>query len=149
MKTCSDVMTQDVIFAVPGETVDTVAKLMKNNDIGPIPIVQDANSKKLVGIVTDRDLVLKVLAEGRDARNTRIEEIMTKSLVTCRETDNLDVALKTMSANQVRRIPVVNKHNQIVGIIAQADVALLGQSPLKTGEIVEDISKPEIARTGR
>src|SRR5258708_37843014 len=114
MKTCSDVMTQDVIFAVPGETVDTVAKLMKNNDIGPIPIVQDANSKKLVGIVTDRGLVLKVLAEGRDARNTRIEVIRTKSLVICRGTDNLDVASKTMSASRVRRSPQTNRHTRML-----------------------------------
>jgi CBS domain-containing protein len=148
MKTCSAVMTREVIYCLPDETVDRVARLMKDNDIGPIPIVQDVNSKKLVGMVTDRDLVVRVLAEGRDAQHTRVEEVMTGEPIACRESDSLDKALNAMANHQVRRIPVVNNNNQLVGIIAQADIATRGETPFKTAEVVEEISKPDTSSAG-
>src|SRR5260221_7016265 len=116
MKTCREVMTRQVVFGIPEDTVDKIARMMKANDIGPIPIVKDDVTRKLVGIVTDRDLVVNVLAEGRDPHKTRAAEIMTANVVTCRESDSLDKALTAMSAYQVHRIPVVNTSEQIVGI---------------------------------
>ncbi len=142
MKTCGEVMTRDVVTCVPEETVDKVAQMMKDHDIGPIPVVQDAKSKRLVGIVTDRDLVMNVLAEGRDAQKTKVGDVMTRKLVTCREDDSLKAAIRAMEDHQVRRIPVVNGRDEIVGIIAQADIATEDIRPRKAAELVEEISKP-------
>ena len=149
MKTCRDVMTRQVVFGIPEDTVDKIARMMKANDIGPIPIVKDEVTRKLVGIVTDRDLVVNVLAQGRDPYKTRAAEVMTANVVTCQEGDSLDKALNAMSAYQVRRIPVVNSSEQIVGIISQADIATRAETPVKTAEVVQEISKPEAAGAGR
>ena len=141
MKKCSDIMTEDLVYAMPGDTVSEVAQLMKNEDIGPVLIVDSDDSKTLVGIVTDRDLVLKVIAEGLDPQTTRVEEVMSKKLVTCRADDDVDVAIKAMAQFQLRRIPVVDDNMELVGIISQADVATRMNQPEKTGEVVKEISE--------
>jgi CBS domain-containing protein len=105
-----------------------------------VPIVQDDSSKQLVGIVTDRDLALKVVAEEHNSADTRVSDVMTTDVVTCREGDDIETALHAMSTNQLRRIPVVNDGNMLVGIIAQADVATR-LNPEKTGEVVREISE--------
>jgi CBS domain-containing protein len=94
-----------------------------------------------VGIVTDRDLALKVVAEGRDPKTTKVEAVMTRKVVTCRADDELQKALDTMAEHQLRRIPVVDNNNKIVGIIAQADVATRVDRPEKTAEMVKEISQ--------
>ena len=142
MKKCSDVMTKNPSFAVTQDTAKAVAQLMKSEDIGPVPVVDDPSSWKLVGILTDRDLALKVVAEGRDPKTTRVEAVMTHNPITCREGDDLDKALHAMAEHQVRHIPVVNHNHQIVGIISQADVATRQDNAQKTAEVVEEISKP-------
>jgi len=117
------------------------AQLMKSEDVGPIPIVDGRDGKKLTGIVTDRDLALKVVAEARDPKTTQIEEVMSEGLVTCRENDDVRSVLKLMEQNQLRRIPVVDTSDHLVGIIAQADVALrLGETGA-TGRVVKEISE--------
>jgi CBS domain-containing protein len=141
MTKCKDVMTRNPVVSVASDTVEHVAKLMKAEDIGPVPIVQDQNSKKLIGIVTDRDLAMKIVAEGRDPQRTRVEEVMTRDPVTCHEGDDLKEALDAMRKHQVRRIPVIDNNEHIVGIIAQADVAI-HEDAKTTGKVVEDISKP-------
>lgn len=141
MTTCSDVMTRNPVCAQPDDTVASVAQLMKEKDIGPVPIVQDKISKKLLGIVTDRDLAIKVVAEERDPKTTTVKEVMTKDVVTCRDTDNIESTLDAMSEHQLRRILVVDKNNLLVGIIAQADVATRMDEPEKTGEVVKEISQ--------
>jgi CBS domain-containing protein len=144
MRTCGEVMTANLVVVEPNTRVDEVARLMKTENIGPVLVVENKKSNRLVGIVTDRDLVIKVLAEGRDAANTRVEAVMSRDLVTCREHDDLDKATKAMQDYQVRRIPVVDSENQVVGIIAQADIATRTADDTKKGEIVEQISKPDI-----
>jgi len=114
---------------------------MKSKDIGPVPIIENEQTKKLVGIVTDRDLALKIVAEGRDAKSTKAEEVMTRKMVTCRSEEDVQKALDAMSEHQLRRIPVVDNDNRIVGIIAQADVATRVDQPAKTAEVVKDISQ--------
>jgi len=141
MTTCSDVMTRNPACAHPEDSVTTVARLMKEKDIGPVPIVQDKISKKLLGIVTDRDLALKVVAAGRDPNTTTVREVMTTEVVTCREDDRIEKALDAMSRNQLRRILVVDDDEMLVGIIAQADVATRMDEPEKTGEVVKEISE--------
>lgn len=141
MKKCSDIMTRDVVTSTPEATIVDVAQLMKNADIGPILIVDNETSNTLVGIVTDRDIVMKVIADGQDARTTRVGEVMSKKLVTCRTDDDVDVAMKSMAQFQLRRIPVVEDNMRLVGIISQADLATRVDAPKKTGEVVKEISQ--------
>lgn len=141
MSTCSEVMTKNPVSALPTDTVVNVAQLMKERDIGPVPIVEDKVTKKLIGIVTDRDLALKVVAEGRDPNITLVRDVMTTDVVTCHEEDDIDSTLDAMSKHQLRRILVVDKNDQLVGIIAQADVATRMDEPEKTGEVVKEISQ--------
>jgi CBS domain-containing protein len=117
---------------------------MRDQDVGPVPVVDDHEAKRVVGIVTDRDLALKIVAEGRDG-NATLEEVMTRHPSSCRATDNLQTALDAMADNQVRRIPVVDNHDRLVGIISQADVATRIGVSRKTAEIVEQISRPNPA----
>lgn len=141
MKKARDVMTKDLIYASPQDTVSHVAQLMKREDIGPVLIVDNEESKRLVGIVTDRDLALKVVAEGRDPQTTYVEEVMTRKLITCRPDDDVESAMKAMAQYQLRRIPVVEDNNRLVGIISQADVATRVDEPEKTAEVVREISE--------
>lgn len=141
MTKCSDVMTRNPVCAQPEDTVANVARLMKENDIGPVPIVDSQNSKKLMGIVTDRDLAIKVVAAGRDPQTTPVREVMTTGVITCRDHDDIEVALDAMATQQLRRIPVVDDGNMLLGIIAQADIATRMDRPEKTGEVVKEISE--------
>jgi CBS domain-containing protein len=141
MKKCNEVMTKNPVCCLPNDMVAKVAQLMKSKDIGPVPIIENEQTKKLVGIVTDRDLALKIVAEGRDAKSTKAEEVMTRKVVTCSGEDDVQKALDAMSEHQLRRIPVVGNDNRIVGIIAQADVATRVDQPAKTAEVVKDISQ--------
>jgi len=141
MQKCRDIMTRDVVTATAESTIVDVARLMKNADIGPILIVDNEASNTLVGIVTDRDIVMKVIADGQDANTTRVGEVMSKKLVTCRADDDVDVAMKSMAQFQLRRIPVVEDNMRLVGIISQADLATRVDAPEKTGEVVKEISQ--------
>jgi len=139
---CRDVMTKDPICCLPSDPVDKVAQLMKTEDIGPVPVVESQPIKKLVGIVTDRDIAIKVVAEGRNPQRTRIEEVMSRDPVICRPEDDLQQALQAMAQHQVRRIPVVTTDGRVVGIIAQADIATRLAEPQQTAAVVEEISQP-------
>jgi len=141
MKKCNEVMTKRPVCCLPNDMVAKVAQLMKSKDIGPVPIIESEQTKKLVGIVTDRDLALKIVAEGRDAKSTKAEEVMTRKVVTCRPEDDLQKALDAMSEHQLRRIPVVGDDNKLIGIIAQADVATRVNQPQKTADMVKAISQ--------
>jgi CBS domain-containing protein len=114
---------------------------MKSKDIGGVPIIENEGTKKLIGIVTDRDLALKIVAGGRDPKSMKAEEVMTRKVVTCRAEDDLQKALDAMSEHKLRRIPVVDNKNGIVGIIAQADVATRVDQPEKTAAVVRGISQ--------
>jgi CBS domain-containing protein len=139
---CSEVMTRDPVCCVPADGVAMAARFMEEFDVGSIPVVESGLTMKLIGIVTDRDLALKVVAEKRDTATTKVEDVMTRGLATCRPEDDLQKALDLMAEQQLRRVPVVNDGGRIVGIIAQADVATRTSAPEKTGIVVEEISKP-------
>ena len=141
MKKCSEVMTKNPVCCLPNDMVVDVAELMKGGNIGSIPVIETEKTKKLIGIVTDRDLALKVVAKGLDAKSTKVETVMTRKLVTCFADDDLQKALDAMAEHQLRRIPVVDADNKIVGIIAQADVATRTDQPEKTAEMVKEISQ--------
>ncbi|HSL43975.1 MAG TPA: CBS domain-containing protein [Anaerolineales bacterium] len=141
MKKCSDVMTRNVVTCTPENSIVEAAQLMKTEDIGPVLIVDNDDSRTLVGILTDRDIVIKVIAEGQEAKTTRVGDVMSKKLVTCRTEDDVDVAMQAMAQYQLRRIPVVEENMRLAGIISQADVATRVDAPEKTGEVVKEISQ--------
>lgn len=141
MKKCSDVMTRDVVTCTSENTVVDVARLMKTEDIGPVLVVDNETNNTLVGILTDRDIVVKVIADGQDVNTTRVGDVMSKKLVTCSANDDVDVAMKAMAQFQLRRIPVVEDNMRLVGIISQADVATRVDAPEKTAEVVKEISQ--------
>lgn len=143
MKKCNEVMTKNPVCCLPNDTVVKAAELMKDKDVGSIPVVENEQTKKLVGIVTDRDLALRIVADGLDARTTKVETIMTRTVVTCHAEDDLQKALDSMAEKQLRRIPVVDNDNNILGIIAQADVATRVDQPEKTAEMVKEISQAD------
>lgn len=141
MHTCETVMTKNPTCCQPSDSVTKVAQWMKRENIGSIPVIENDETRKLVGIVTDRDLALKIVGQGSDPKSVKVEEVMTYKLVTCRPEDDIQRALDKMSEHQLRRIPIVNEDNKILGIISQADVATRVNQPEKTAEIVKDISQ--------
>jgi len=141
MKKCNEVMTKNPVCCLPDDMVVKAAGLMKSGNIGSVPVIENEQTKKLVGIVTDRDLALKIVAEGRDAKSTKVADVMTGKVVTCRAEDDLQKALDAMAKHQLRRIPVVDNDDKVLGIIAQADVATRVDQPEKTGEMVKEISQ--------
>ena len=136
-KTISDVMTQNPSTIESNQTIVDAAKLMKTEDVGLVPIVE---GQKLIGTITDRDIAIKVVAEGKDPQSIKVQEIASTNLVTVDPHQDLDEALRLMARHQVRRLPVVEEDGKIVGVVAQADVAEHA-SDQQTGELVEEISK--------
>jgi CBS domain-containing protein len=139
-------MTTDPAACEPGDSIVKVAGLMKQEDVGSVPVVDSAESRRLVGIVTDRDIVVKVIAAGRAAESATVAEAMTPNPASCRETDDVDQALKLMKERQVRRMPIVDAEGRLAGIISQADVATRVNKDSKTGELVEAISESGTSR---
>jgi CBS domain-containing protein len=138
-----DVMTPDPACCTPESTAAEAAILMRDNDCGSIPVVQDRSSLRVVGTVTDRDLAIRVLAEGKGG-DTTVRQIMTEGPTTALPEDEVEVVREVMIAQQVRRVPVMNEDGRLVGIVAQADIALEdgAASDQEVGRIVEAISDP-------
>ena len=143
MKKCREVMTGHLVCCVATNTVPRIAKLIKTENIGSVPICEDRHGKTLLGIVTDRDLALQVVAENLDASSTRVQDVMTREPLTCRADDDLQTALDAMEKHQVRRIPVVDDDRRLIGMILQADVAVHSDQAQKTAEVVEEISRSQ------
>jgi CBS domain-containing protein len=138
-----DVMTPDPASCTPDSTARDAAILMRDNDCGSLPVVESESSRKLVGTVTDRDLAIRGLAEGRGPE-TRIRELMTDGPTSAATDDEVEIVREVMVAQQVRRVPVVDEHGLVVGIVAQADLARVegAASDQEVGRIVEAISDP-------
>ena len=131
-----DLMTENPTTCEPSATIVDVAKVMATEDVGPVPIVE---GERVVGIVTDRDIVVRVVAEGKDVTSTTVGEIASSDLITLTPDSNFQDAERLMSQNQVRRLPVVDG-DRIVGIVAQADIARAAEEE-RTGEVVQQISQ--------
>jgi CBS domain-containing protein len=144
MKTCSEVMTINPACCLPSDAVSSAAQWMKEENVGSIPVIESEQTKKLIGIVTDRDLALRVVADGRDGQSTKVEDVMTHGVVTCNVDDNIQKAVSAMAEHQLRRVPVVDNSYRIVGIISQADVATRVDQPAETAKMVKEISQPTV-----
>ena len=136
-KTIREVMTSNPKTVEATEPVAAAAKIMRDEDVGIVPIVE---GERLVGTVTDRDIAIRVVAEGMDPSSTTVREIASTQLVTIDPQQDLDEALRLMAQHQVRRLPVVEEDGRLVGVVAQADVARAGEDA-KTGQVVEEISR--------
>ncbi len=132
-----DVMTPEVETTTSSQLLKEAARLMKDGDFGSIPVVDD---NRLVAVLTDRDIVIRAVAERLDAATTRVGEIASADPVTVSPDQNLDDALEIMSRYRVRRLPVVEE-GRLVGMLSQADIALEAKEKV-TGEVVQEISQP-------
>jgi CBS domain-containing protein len=135
-KSVRDAMTSDPRGVETSTSIAEAARLMKELDVGPLPILDEG---RVVGMVTDRDIVIRAVAEGKDVGSTQVGEIASKDVVTVDPQQDLDEALRLMAQHQIRRVPVVEEDGRLVGILAQADVAQQGEDS-KTGQMVERIS---------
>src|SRR5437868_7042963 len=128
-------MMKDPMCCVPLDIAQCVVKIMCEEDMGVVLIIENEYSCKVIGIVTDRDLCMNVVAEGRDSRTTQVHESMTTTVVSYSPQDSVDKATELMRENQIRRIPVVDEQHQLVGIVAMAD--MVGRADLRTTETHE------------
>jgi CBS domain-containing protein len=131
-----EAMTSNPTAITPDTTVQEAARLMKTEDVGALPIVEDG---RLTGVITDRDLAIRGVAEGRGAETT-VRDLASKDIVTIDPQQSLEEAARVMAEHQVRRLPVVEEDGRLVGMLAQADVAAAGHDTL-TGEVVQKISQ--------
>jgi CBS domain-containing protein len=132
-----DIMTSNPCTIDAEKSVAYAAKMMRDEDVGLAPIVE---GDKLIGMLTDRDIAVRVVAEGRDPNQVKVAEVASKQVVTIDPQQDLDEALRIMAKHQVRRLPVVEEDGQLVGVVAQADIAREGDDK-KTGKLVEEISE--------
>lgn len=134
-----EVMSIHTECCTTNDTVQNVAKTMCKLNVGSLPVL-DQQSRGLVGMITDRDLCCRVLASGLDPSSTRVQEFITRNPATCRDDDNIEQCARLMQERQVRRIPVVDVDNRVIGIVAQADMALKDK-PERVHKTVAEISK--------
>ncbi len=140
----SDVMTGRPRAVTPQTPLTEVAELMDAEDVGSIPVVEN---DRLVGIVTDRDIVVRAIAKGKDPKGMPVSAVSSRELVTVGPDDDLSDALELMARHQVRRLAVTGQDEQLVGVVSQADVAREAKEK-DTGEVVQSISRePEGPRT--
>lgn len=133
-----DVMTPNPECVSERDSIRDVARIMKDQDTGVVPVVE---GKKVIGLITDRDIVVRGIAEGRDVSTVKVNEIMTKSVRSVKEDTPLNEVLDLMSNAEVRRVPVVNNNDEIVGIISLGDIAENTNADNRVGKAVEDISQ--------
>lgn len=132
-----DVMTSNPCTIDAEKSIAYAAKMMRDEDVGLAPIVE---SSKLIGMLTDRDIAIRVVAEGRNPDQVTVGEVASKQVVTIDPQQDLDEALRIMAKHQVRRLPVVEEDGTLVGVVAQADIAREGDDK-QTGELVQEISQ--------
>jgi CBS domain-containing protein len=141
MTTVADIMTRNVRTLAPTDSVRRAAQSMGELNVGSIPV---CNGKKLVGMVTDRDIALRGVAQGLDSDKTLLSDIMSKDVKWCFEDQPLDEVMETMAASQIRRLPVVSRDKDLVGIFSLGDLATKTDNE-EVGSVLEEISEPASA----
>jgi CBS domain-containing protein len=136
-KAIREVMTSNPTTIEPTKSVADAAKIMKKEDAGIVPVV---DGDQLAGTITDRDIAIRVVADGKDPQSTKVRDIMSTQIITIDPQQNVDEAARLMAQHQVRRLPVVEEDGKLVGIVAQADIATQADAA-KTGQMVEQISQ--------
>ena len=133
-----DVMTPNPECVSERDSIRDAARIMKDQDTGVVPVV---DGTKVIGLITDRDIVVRGLAEGRDVSNARVNELMTKNVRSVKEDTPLNEVLDLMSSAEIRRVPVVNGNDELVGIVSLGDIASNTNQDNRVGKAVEDISQ--------
>lgn len=141
-----DIMTKDVAVCSLDSKIKECANLMVDNDCGEIPIVASQNDKKLVGVITDRDITCRVVAGGIDPNEAKVKDYMTKNIYTVRVDDNLEHCQQLMSEYQVRRLPVVDENMNCIGLVSQAHAAR-HISEQEAGELAKNLSRSHSENT--
>ena len=139
----TEIMTRNPVCCWPSSSTLSAALLMQETDTGVVPVIQDPFTPILVGVVTDRDLCLHVVAAGRDPSSTWIDGCMTRDPVCCSEQDDVSLALDLMKTNQIRRLPVVNEKHEVTGMLSLGDlVRKAGIKASVIGEVLQKICEP-------
>lgn len=137
-----DVMTKNPHCVTPNATVREAAQIMASEDIGIVPVVESNDGRRLVGVITDRDIAVRCVAKGKGA-DCRVSEAMSSGqLATCREHEHVNRVMDAMRTEKVRRIPIVDERGALVGIVSQADVVRKASDDHKAEQTVQDISEP-------
>jgi CBS domain-containing protein len=137
-----DIMARNPTCVTPDTALIDAARLMKQENIGVVPVVESDSSRRLVGVLTDRDITVRAVAEGRDGGSTSVGHIMTSEVRSCAPDDSVSDVMELMGTEQVRRVPIVDERGTLVGIVAQADIVLEAKDDKKAEKTVEQISQP-------
>ena len=137
-----DIMSKNPTCVTPDTTLVDAARLMKTENIGVVPVVESKGSTRLVGVLTDRDIAVRAVAEGRDGSSTSVGHIMSSNVRTTSTTDSVNDVMDLMGREQIRRVPVVDDRGALVGIISQADIVLEAKDNKRAEKTLEQISQP-------
>jgi CBS domain-containing protein len=135
----SEAMTADVVTVSPQASVIDAARLMRDSDIGPLPVCEDG---RILGMLTDRDITVRAIASGKAPESTRVADVMSPEVVSCLESDDVRRAAEIMQSAQLRRLLVVNGDGRLAGIVSLGDLALQTGDEELTGETLERVSEP-------
>src|SRR6266568_8809980 len=133
-----DVMTANPVTVSEKDSIREVARIMAREDAGVVPVV---DGRKVIGMITDRDIVVRLIAEGKDPSSAKVNEAMSKQVRTVKEETPINEVLQLMSREQIRRVPVTNNNNELVGIVSIGDIASDSKETVKVGRTVEEISE--------
>lgn len=139
MKQIKDIMTANVEVVSPDTTIREAAQRMRDLDVGSLPV---CDGNRLLGMVTDRDITIRATAQGMDPATTHALEAMTQGIVYCFEDQPVEEAAKLMGAKQIRRLPVLNRDKQLVGILSLGDLSVEADKDVMAGQTLEKISEP-------
>jgi CBS domain-containing protein len=138
-----DIMTRNVECVWPDDTLQEAALRMKELDVGPMPV---CDYDRVVGMLTDRDITVRAVAEGRDPRSTRVRDVMTRNVVSCSEDDAVEEAARLMQERQIRRLLVLDRDKRLIGIVSLGDLAAEAEDPYRMAEVLQDVSVPAMPR---
>lgn len=141
-----EVMTAHVEFVGPTQSLREAAQLMRQFDVGPVPVCEEG---RVIGILTDRDIAVRAVAEGRDPEATPVAEVMSRNVAFCHPDDDVDVAADLMASRQLRRLLVLDSDRRLSGIVSLGDLAVRKHDPKLVGKVMEDVSQPSHAPTER
>ena len=137
-----EVMSQNPTCCTPSDSAQSVARIMRDRNVGAVPVIADQQTHQLIGMVTDRDFCCSIVADGLDPKTTTIERFISANPVSCRDGENIERCERLMQDHQVRRIPVVDQSGSVIGIVSQADLAL-HDKPERVSKTVAEISRSD------
>ena len=142
-----EIMTENPACCTPQTEMREVARLMKDCDCGAIPVVDDKDSGRCIGVITDRDIVMRCLADGKNPLDCRVGDAMSSQVITVYADDSVEDAVRAMEDNEIRRLVVVDENDRCIGMVSQADVALNAPEN-QTAQLVRDVSSPSGQASG-